>query len=336
MAYSDYKGSFDILSISSYTSHSGSEESVTPKGMIDDSCEFCIEDFLNPEAFLTPEVTPEATAATATATTTTEPYPRFDPNDPLRYFLELGEITTEEYEKWKLVKEEPAPKHKRKTPDFGPGYNSDSDSDNDGECEDDGPTIVCGHGYSGHADEDNDPLDPWNPTPDTTNDRRYTDTATSGEFMLSRLTQPVQYDHSASGPGNKHNLQLSDSFHLKLVWERFATTTTISKPQQRLQTLQDFWQTNALMTYEAIQDLRAEHARVHTTHAATATASPEYHSTPIETLENTFETIGRMSRCIAEDFNTPSVVNYVEEFFVTLYREIEFNALVEAHDNKRT
>jgi hypothetical protein len=113
-----------------------------------------------------------------------------------------------------------------------------------------------------------------------------------------------------------------------------TTTTTTSKAQQRLQTLQDFWQANALMTYEAIQDLRAAHARVHTTHAATA--SPEYHSTPIETLENTFETIGRMSRCIAEDFNTQSVVNYVEEFFVTLYREIEFNALVEAHENKRT
>jgi hypothetical protein len=340
MAYSDYKGSFDILSISSYTSHSGSEESVTPKGMIDDSCEFCIEDFLNPEAFLTPEAV-AATAATATATT--EPYPHFDPNDPLRYFLELGEITTEEYEKWKLVKEEPTPRHKRKTPDFGPGYNSDSDTD--GGSDDQGPIIVFGDGYSVHADEYNDPLDPWNPTPDTTNDRRYTNTATSGEYMLSRLTQPVEYDHSATGPGNKRNLQLSDSFHLKLTWERFAmttttttTTTTTSKAQQRLQTLQDFWQANALMTYEAIQDLRAAHARVHTTHAATATATatPEYHSTPIETLENTFETIGRMSRCIAEDFNTQSVVNYVEEFFVTLYREIEFNALVEAHENKRT
>jgi len=40
-----------------------------------------------------------------------------------------------------------------------------------------------------------------------------------------------------------------------------------------------------------------------------------------------------MCRCIAEDFNTQSVVNYVEEFIVSLYREIEFNALVEAHEN---
>ena len=62
-------------------------------------------------------------------------------------------------------------------------------------------------------------------------------------------------------------------------------------------------------------------------------ASYEYHSTPFETLDNTFETIGRMSRCIAEEFNTPSVVAYVEEFIVSLYREIEFRALVEEHKN---
>jgi hypothetical protein len=40
-----------------------------------------------------------------------------------------------------------------------------------------------------------------------------------------------------------------------------------------------------------------------------------------------------MCRCIAEDFNTQSVVNYVEEFIVSLYREIEFSSLVEAHEN---
>ena len=58
---------------------------------------------------------------------------------------------------------------------------------------------------------------------------------------------------------------------------------------------------------------------------------PEYHTTPIETLETTFETIGRMCRCISDDFNTHSVLDYVDEFIVMLYREIEFNALVEAH-----
>jgi hypothetical protein len=41
-----------------------------------------------------------------------------------------------------------------------------------------------------------------------------------------------------------------------------------------------------------------------------------------------------MSRCIAEDFNTPSVVDYVEEFIMSLYREIVFNALVDAYENK--
>jgi len=33
---------------------------------------------------------------------------------------------------------------------------------------------------------------------------------------------------------------------------------------------------------------------------------------------------------MAEEFNTPSIVAYVEEFIISLYREIEFNALVEA------
>jgi hypothetical protein len=41
-----------------------------------------------------------------------------------------------------------------------------------------------------------------------------------------------------------------------------------------------------------------------------------------------------MSRCIAEEFNTSSVVAYVEEFLMMLYREIEFIALVEEHDTK--
>jgi hypothetical protein len=45
-------------------------------------------------------------------------------------------------------------------------------------------------------------------------------------------------------------------------------------------------------------------------------------------LENTFETIGRMCRCIAEDFNTPSVVAYVKEFISLLYLEIEYMELL--------
>ena len=47
-----------------------------------------------------------------------------------------------------------------------------------------------------------------------------------------------------------------------------------------------------------------------------------FHTTPVEMLEHTFETIGRMSRCIAEDFNTESCVNYVEEFVRALYIEL--------------
>lgn len=331
MAYSNYTQNFDVLSISSYTGHSSSEDPITPispTGLGEESYDFCIEDFLNPEAFST--------------TTATESYPRFNPNDPLRYFLEIGEITPNEYEKWKLVREDPSKHnqptlaiHKRKRPDFGPGYNSDSDSDSDdieSGSDDQGPTIEYGSGYSTHAYKNIIPFDPWNPTPDTTNDRRYTKiVANDCEYLLSRFTQPVEYNHSGTGPGNKLNLQLSNSFELKLIWERFVCSAS-----QRLQTLQDFWQANALTTYEALQDLRADHARIRENRSSTSLHHPllpPYHSTPIETLENTFETIGRMCRCIAEDFNTQSVVNYVEEFIVTLYREIEFNALVEAHEH---
>lgn len=293
-------------------------------------------------------------------TAETESYTQIDPNDPLRYFLELGQITPNEYDKWKLVKEEPQPKPEPKThahthahankqvkkrPDFGPGYNDDSDSDESDDSED-APTIEYGSGYSVWADEHTDPFDPWNPTPDPTPNKQYAALANNSIFMMKRLTQSVQYEHSASGPGNKRNLKLSDTFELKLIWGRF---TSASSPSQQFQTMQDFWQTNALPIYEALQDLIADHARVHRNHQIDGRASspssgpapapapasapfpapPPYHSTPIEVLENTFETIGRMSRCMAEEFNTPSIVAYVEEFIMSLYREIEFNALVE-------
>lgn len=291
------------------------------------------------------------TAETA-ETTETESYPQIDPNDPLRYFLELGQITPNEYDKWKLVKEEPqshthtrtrtrthASKQVKKRPDFGPGYNNDSDSDDSDDGED-GPTIEYGSGYSVWADEHTDPFDPWNPTPDPTPNKQYAALANNSIFMMKRLTQSVQYEHSASRPGNKSNLKLSDTFELKLIWGRF---TSASSPSQQFQTMQDFWQTNVLPIYEALQDLIADHARVRRNHQIDGRASspasapssapfpapPPYHSTPIEVLENTFETIGRMSRCMAEEFNTPSIVAYVEEFIISLYREIEFNALVE-------
>ena len=327
MAHSDYKTGCDILSISSYNSHSDSQDTDTP----DSSGEFCIEDFLNPDYFKNSEAANPATTAAAANpaaanlnlhTTATATYPIFYPNDPLRYFLALGEITQNEYTKWKLVNEEPrsnqTPKQPRNVrPDFGPGHNSDSDSVSEDEDQD-SATIEYGYGYSVHADEYTDPSDPWNPTPDTTSDRRYTKIATDSTFMLKRFTQSVTVPP----------LTLSNSFELKLAWERFAFPQT--------HPLQYFWQANALKIYEALQDLRADHARVRNGEGfpKNLPAPPPYHSTPIETLENTFETIGRMSRCIAEDFNTQTVVNYVEEFIVALYREIEFNALIEAYEQR--
>jgi hypothetical protein len=293
MASRDYKPNCDVLSISSYSSDS--KDAQTPNGGYGSDTE---------DLWMSYIVTP---------TVDEQSYPRIDPNDPLRYFLERGEITPNEYERWKLVREEPEPRpqshsHSKKRNDFGPGYNSDSDEDDDGDSIEGTVTTEYGTGYSVHADEYNDPFDPWNPTPDPTHNRRYTKLANDGEFMLKQLTQ-----------GRK----LSDAFELKLAWERFKSS---SSPTHQLQTLQDFWLEHALQIYEALQNLSENQARVQ--------GNPEYHSTPFETLENTFETIGRMSRCIAEDFNTPSVVAYVEEFLVTLYREIEFIALVEEHDTK--
>ena len=63
-----------------------------------------------------------------------EAFPHFDLTDPLRYCLELGEITPNEYDKWKIVQEEEEPRPQSQSqsktrPDFGPGYNSDSDTD---------------------------------------------------------------------------------------------------------------------------------------------------------------------------------------------------------------
>ena len=308
--------SCDVISISGRGSGSGSESEES-------------NDWSDPFSSV---ILAATTAAAATATT--EEYPRIDPNDPLMYFQERGEITPNEYDKWKLVNEErraqiqPQPiKYKRKTPDFGPGYNSDSDPDSGDE--DEGPTIEFGHGYSVWADEHTDPFDPWNPNPDPTSDRRYTKLATDCTFMMKRLTQPET--RQGNNHNLNHNLKLSNSFELKLMWERFTLAAS---------SMQEFWQTSALPIYEALQNLRADHARVRRSRSEEwckniqIPTCPECHTTPVEVLENTFETIGRMCRCIAEDFNTPSVVAYVEEFIITLYREIEFNALVEEYEDR--
>jgi hypothetical protein len=293
-----------------------------------------------------PLVTAQAAPTPAAQAPSTPAAPVYNPNDPLRYFLENGEIAESEYEKWKLVKEEPQQheahqcqptKYRRKTPDYGPGYNSDNDTDSDGfETTEDGSILVYGTGYSKQFNDcnyrDKRVFDPWNPVPDPTSDKRYTKVATDHEFMRARLTFVEQYCDLVGAPGitttttNTTNTKrkLSDSFELKIIWERFMSAESSSSTPN----LQNFWQENALITYEALQNLRADQNR-RQDHALRP--HPEYHTTPIETLETTFETIGRMCRCISDNFNTHSVLDYVDEFIVMLYREIEFNALLKAH-----
>lgn len=284
------------------------------------------------------------------------PYHCIDTADPLRYFLESGEITPNEYDRWRIVKQKvPSPDidtdtdasattpsdstHQNTRLDFGAGYNSDTtdtDSEDNGD-HDDAPTAPTAVSYSygnGYARQH----DCWNPTPDPTQDNRYTKLANDGEYMLTRFTQ-----WSSSKPlGRKSRKmipELSASFELKIEWERFIDSSSHSHAVQR-RTLQDFWSEHALQIYEALQELKDEQARVRATPNSEWIRSiipnilpaPKYHTTPFETLENTFETIGRMSRCIAEDFNVESIVEYVEEFMKALYREIEFNALVEEYE----
>ena len=122
---------------------------------------------------------------------------------------------------------------------------------------------------------------------------------------------------------------------MKLIWELFTASASASSSNP--QSLQHFWQTNALVIYEALQELVEIQAKclnilssgAHKLIADTPTPTHEFHTTPIEMLENTFETIGRMSRCIAEDFNTQSIVNYVDEFIHALYTELRFMALLQ-------
>ena len=318
----DYIPNCDVLSISSFSINSKETQMIDAWNT--DSDDYYIEENYIEENYIEEIQSPRATA-------TRESFQDVDINDPLRYFLEHGEITPNEYDKWKLVRVREEPRHQSKSKqrhDYGPGYNSDSDIDSEDDAT---PTIEYGHGYIVYADDHREFFDLWNPTPDTTPDRRYTKVANDSAFMLTRFTQWIIPEGSNSF---KHMLpKLSTSFELKLAWERFMCS---SCPSYQLQNLQDFWQEHSLLIYEALQDLVEDQARVcgNRSTKVQIIASPEYHSTPFETLENTFETIGRMSRCIAEDFNTPSVVAYVEEFLVLLYREIEFNALVKEYETR--
>jgi hypothetical protein len=254
----------------------------------------------------------------------------YNPNDPLRYCLQSGLISVDEYAKWKIVNETPTATSKPKRPiiDYGPQYDSDSSDD----LEEKELTIVYGHGYiaqfpcrrvqpmSGFV------YDPWFPNPDPTSQKHYTNLASSVRMMMSQFV--VSEDGATPIP------RLNPAFQLKLSWERFMTrcnaagTSPPTPPP-----LQNFWETHSLEIYEALQELAAIHAKCFNGGARFSDiirGTPEFHTTPLETLEHTFETIGRMCRCIADDFNTQPVVNYVEEFIRALYTEVRFIELVEA------
>jgi len=272
-----------------------------------------------------------ATQMAAAAAASPTPTNVYNPNDPLRYFLVNRDITPDEYDKWKIVIQNPAARHHRSRTrtrtriDYGPGYNSTSDSESDVCVTPTTPTTPItapllteiGHGYLvTFAQQQQQPdglFDPWNPNPDPTDTRQYAKHASSAMFMVSRFAEPIQENTTTTTDTTTitGSYKLRNSFALKLLWERYETGSS------EFYTLQTFWQNNSLQIYEALQDLvDASASQEH--------SPPLYHTTPVEMLENTFETIGRMCRCIADDFNTPSVVAYVKEFIVSLYREIEF------------
>jgi hypothetical protein len=285
--------------------------------------DFNIQDLQSPKAATETNTT---TTTNTNTNTNTHTQSRFDLNDPLRYCLELNEITPNEYNKWKIV----ATKlFKRTTPplDLGPGYNDTDDTDDT----DDDETKPAGYGYEygyGYVTRLQRPhhvefYDPWFPNPDPTPNKQYTELATNTRHMMQQF---VVFEN------NGEQSRLNYAFQLKLIWERFTASASASSSNP--QSLQHFWQTNALVIYEALQECVEIQAKCFNILSSGAhkliadTPAPEFHTTPVEMLENTFETIGRMSRCIAEDFNTQSIVNYVDEFIHALYTELYFMALM--------
>ena len=270
-----------------------------------------------------------------TPTTTTPATNVYDPNDPLRYFLTKREIGEDEYERWKIVHEvvvTPIQPRKKRI-DFGPGHNSVSDDDSDDdegyeELSNTRTTTTYGDGYSVLSGTGAF-VDSWNPNPDPTPNRRYIALATSREFITRCLVDECG-DHLRSQPQPQPQPQLASAFLLKLTWERYAFYPSRTPCWERY-TLQNFWEEHALVIYEAMQTLVDSHARVHkgTEKMQANMVPPLYNITPIETLEATFETIGRMCRCIPEDFTTRTVTTYIEEFITALYREIVFITLIE-------
>ena len=264
----------------------------------------------------------------------------YNPNDPLRYCLQSGLISADEYAKWKIVNETPttptttasAEKPKRPIIDYGPQYDSDSDSDDPTKEE---LTIVYGHGYTTQFPcQRVQPMggfvyDPWFPNPNPDPDA---DAASNLLIMMSQFIAPEKSEDGATATLIP---RLNTAFQLKLIWERFIArcNNTARNYPPTPPPLQNFWEIHSLDIYEALQELTATHAKCFNTGArrlVLAHNTPEFHTTPLETLEHTFETIGRMCRCIADDFNTQSVVIYVEEFIHALYTELRFMEHVEA------
>ena len=273
----------------------------------------------------------------STPQTQTQP-PRFDPNDPLRYCVETCLISKDEYEKWKIVKQDTSEAPTKTKPcviDFGAGYNSESGTDDECDISDCGhPNVIYGSGYTtqfpsrriqpGGAWVE----DPWFPDPDPTSNKQYTDLGHNLHIMMSQFVVFEQSsDLSVDGLGFSFSYRLNHAFNLKLMWEQFNSNCNVLGHQP----LQNFWETKSLEIYEALQDLTATHAKCFNTGAHRLIHdTPEFHTTPLETLDHTFETIGRMCRCIGDDFNTQHVVNYVDEFIHALYTELRFMDLVEA------
>ena len=263
----------------------------------------------------------------------------YNPNDPLRYCLQMGLIGADEYAKWKIVNETPttpttttSAKPKRPIIDYGAQYDSDSDSDDPTKEE---LTIVYGHGYTTQFPcQRVQPMggfvyDPWFPNPNPDADA---DAASNLLIMMSQFIAPEKPEDGATATLIP---RLNTAFQLKLIWERFIArcNNTARNYPPTPPPLQNFWEIHSLEIYEALQELTATHAKCFNTGArrlVLAHNTPEFHTTPLETLEHTFETIGRMCRCISDDFNTQSVVIYVEEFIHALYTELRFMEHVEA------
>lgn len=300
-------------------------------------------DWTDPANCVTPPAAPECTTppaikpkAKAKAKANSKIQPHFKFNDPLRYFLETGQISQDEYDKWKIVKPSSPISRTHRALDFD-YFVPDSDMD-DAVASASASTdeIVYGYGYETQfpcrrvQPSDGFVYDPWFPNPDPTPNKEYNEFATSMRYMMSRFVI-FESDENNDTDSNASIPTLNHGIHLKLIWERFAE-------RKGHCTLQEFWQTNALVIYEALQELNEMQAMClniktnilnQDTHAHALTDTPgEFHTTPLEMLENTYETIGRMSRCIAEDFNQESVVNYVEEFIRALYVELQFMEIV--------